>query len=148
MSVRFVLRPANEADFAFVHSLRAAAYHAWVEGRYGVWDDQDQRRRLRAAWAAGAHRIVLVSEDRVGYVDWFVGGRAELRNIVLASEVRGMGLGTEILGHLLAEADARRRSVWLQAFPENPAVRLYRRLGFVEESVRNGRLQMVRPPKS
>ena len=52
-------------------------------------------------------------------------------DIALLPAHRGAGIGTDILRGLLAEAAASGRPVRIHVERTNPALRLYRRLGFV-----------------
>ena len=53
-----------------------------------------------------------------------------LLDITLLPEHRNAGLGTALIGDLLAEAERDGKRVTLHVEPANPANRLYRRLGF------------------
>ena len=54
-------------------------------------------------------------------------------DIALLPEHRGKGIGTALLRDLMDEAAAAARDVSLHVDKSNPAMRLYRRLGFVTE---------------
>ena len=53
-----------------------------------------------------------------------------IADIALLPEARGRGLGTAILADVIAEADAAGARVSIHVEKTNPAMRLYRRLGF------------------
>ncbi|WP_437485927.1 N-acetyltransferase family protein [Sorangium sp. So ce1014] len=57
--------------------------------------------------------------------------------IALLPQHRGRGLGTRLLTSLLDTARNRYPAISLSVSPDNPAIRLYRRLGFVDAG-RNG----------
>jgi ribosomal protein S18 acetylase RimI-like enzyme len=52
----------------------------------------------------------------------------------LLPEHQGKGIGTQLLQHVLASAGSAGLVVTLSALKINPAVRLYRRLGFTTHS--------------
>lgn len=54
--------------------------------------------------------------------------------IIVAHDYRGKGIGTELLNNLmhLAKTQFKIELIHLQVYSENPAINLYRRLGFVE----------------
>lgn len=54
-------------------------------------------------------------------------------DIALLPDQRGRGLGEALLRDLLDEAGAAGRSVEIHVEKQNPAMRLYRRLGFITE---------------
>lgn len=144
----YSLRPATDADFEAIHALRTEAYRDYVVRHYGTWDDVWQRDHLREAWPKRKRDVVVLGDVDVGYIDvrWtdeglFVG------NLVLASAQRGQGLGSRILGDLLARADAQGVASRLQVFHDNPAVALYERLGFVGVERTDTHLHMRREPQ-
>ena len=57
-------------------------------------------------------------------------GAAWLRLLTVMSEYRGRGIGTLLLERLFEKAQANYQSVSLSVWRENPAYRLYQRLGF------------------
>ncbi|KYF84216.1 GCN5 family acetyltransferase [Sorangium cellulosum] len=64
-------------------------------------------------------------------------------SIALLPHHRGRGLGTRLLTSLLEEARNRYPAISLSVSPDNPALRLYRRLGFVEVGRNGASLTMV-----
>ena len=60
-----------------------------------------------------------------------------IMDIALLPEYRGRGIGTAILHELLQAADRAGKTVMLHVEPNNPALRLYQRLGF-EISAKSG----------
>ena len=59
-------------------------------------------------------------------------------------ELRGRGVGSALLRALSAAADADGAGLSLSVERDNPAVRLYRRLGFVEVAGDDGAVTMLR----
>lgn len=59
-------------------------------------------------------------------------GMLILMDITLASSERGKGIGTALLQGILSQADADQREMRLHVEPDNPARRLYHRMGFVD----------------
>ncbi|MGP0049209.1 MAG: GNAT family N-acetyltransferase [Solirubrobacteraceae bacterium] len=69
-------------------------------------------------------------------------------DITLAPEWRGRGIGTRLLGALIAEGERARRPVALQVLRSNPALRLYRHLGFAQTAADEVYLTLERPVTS
>ncbi|MDN3556434.1 GNAT family N-acetyltransferase [Halomonas maura] len=99
--------------------------------RHGLsWDPT----AFAADWEAGENYLLRCEGEAVGYLRLF--GHAQrsfLQDLQVVAERRGRGLGTQALE--AAESIARRqgsRVLRLKVFADSPAVRLYRRLGFVE----------------
>ena len=70
-----------------------------------------------------------------------------LVDIALLPEYRGRGIGTQLIGDLLASADKDALPVTLHVKPGSPAKRLYRRLGFESRGVSGPYESMVRPAR-
>jgi len=89
---------------------------------------------IGAAWL----RLMQGPQRGYGYVD---DSTPEL-SIALEPQYRNRGLGTELLGRLLARAAEDYDAVCLSVSVENPAARLYERLGFVTITEDAGSLTM------
>ena len=95
---------------------------------------------LAAGEALGRSWLVTLAGRPVGYVVLTLGFSVEaggcegcLDEWYLLPEVRGRGLGRQVLG--LVEAAARElgvRRLFLEVEHANPAIALYRRVGFVD----------------
>jgi GNAT superfamily N-acetyltransferase len=91
----------------------------------------------------GAAWLRLFSEDDRGY--GFVDIHTPELSVAVRSECRDRGIGTQLLQRLLQRADHTHEAVSLSVSPENPAIRLYGRLGFVTVTSRDGSsMTMVR----
>jgi GNAT superfamily N-acetyltransferase len=79
---------------------------------------------------AGAAWIRVFTHEDHGY--GFVAPDVPELTIGVSPEARGRGVGTALLAELLARAQAAGHpSISLSVEPDNPAVRLYERFGFV-----------------
>ena len=127
------IRPALDSDVAFCESLsrsNMALYHA----AHGVeWNTE----RFIAGWPHFENFMLEVDGAIVGLVRLLVVDDAlEIRDLQLLAAHRGCGTGTWAIGWAKAEA-ARRGldTLRLRVFRENPALRLYQRLGFRTDSI-------------
>jgi ribosomal protein S18 acetylase RimI-like enzyme len=75
-----------------------------------------------AAWV----RVFTAENKGYGYVDDEI---PEL-SIAVLPEYRAQGIGTDLLRHLIEEVRFRHRALSLSVSSDNPAIRLYQRLGF------------------
>ena len=106
------------------------------------WSDAEKEAFLRMQFRAqhahyqlqfptASFELILLDEQIVGrlYVDR---SRQEIRliDIALLPEYRSLGTGTAILRDLMAEARATEKPLMLDVEHNNPARRLYLRLGF------------------
>jgi ribosomal protein S18 acetylase RimI-like enzyme len=133
-------RPVAETDLAFVYALYAQVRAA--ELAPVPWP-QDAKDAFLAEQAALQHRHylanypgadLLVIEDGSGPIGrvYLYRAPAEIRimDIALMPDRRNRGIGTRLLNEILDEARATGSRVTLHVEPDNPAQRLYHRLGF------------------
>jgi ribosomal protein S18 acetylase RimI-like enzyme len=124
------LRAATHRDAAFIYGLRVAGLREYVAQTWG-WDDAVQAARFRAHFDPARYQVIVADGLNVGAlaVEWRA-GEVFLADIEVVPAWRGRGLGTAIVGAVLAEARRRRLPAALQVLKGNPARRLYERLGF------------------
>lgn len=106
------------------------------------WTDSQKEEFLRMQFHAqhtyyhqeytdASFEIILRDGEPAGrlYVDR---GETEilLVDIALLPEFRSQGIGTNILGELIAESEVSRKTLSIHVEKHNPAMRLYLRLGF------------------
>ncbi|MCX4750693.1 GNAT family N-acetyltransferase [Kitasatospora sp. NBC_01287] len=158
------LRPARPQDVEPIAELRAVVLRTDLE-RLGRYDPDRVRQRLREGFAAEHTWVILAADgpaggtgdqagDGTGGPDAFAGCVALrpaadghwLEHFYLDPARQGRGLGGAVLRELLAEADARGRTVRLNVLQGSPARRLYERFGFTTESEDAVDVWMVRHP--
>lgn len=127
---RYTLRPATADDDDFLWRLHVAAMREYVERTWG-WDEGAQAAIFRERSDPANSRIVIVAGRDAGVL--VVERRPDrifLSRIQLLPGAQGRGVGTAIVGDLLAEAGREGVPVALRVLRVNPARRLYERLGF------------------
>lgn len=126
----YSLRAATDDDYAFLERLHMATMKELVTRVWG-WDEADQAARFRAAFVPERGRIIVVDGRDVGTL-WTERrpGNIFIANIEIAPEHQGQGLGTAVIGDLVADARRQGLPVALQVLKPNRARRLYERLGF------------------
>ncbi|MGC0389398.1 ribosomal protein S18 acetylase RimI-like enzyme [Bradyrhizobium sp. USDA 241] len=96
-----------------------------------VWDEAKQRASFAALWKLPEVRIVAVNGREVGWLQVQESPReVHLLQFFIAPDQQGNGIGTEVLRGLLAAWRATAKPVVLTVLKNNPARRLYERLGF------------------
>lgn len=85
--------------------------------------DPQRGQPVGAAWL----RLFPATDPGWGFVD---GDTPEV-SVAMLPGYRGQGIGTALLTKLIAQADGRYAALSLSVDPQNPALRLYERLGFV-----------------
>ena len=129
----YALRAATAADEPFLYELHREAMREYVEITWG-WNETWQRAHFATSYAPLNTAVIVrtgAAPDDVGRISltrhwrWFF-----LRDIELAAAERRRGIGSAILGAVIALAEDSDRHVELNVLACNPARRLYARLGF------------------
>ena len=126
------LRPAESDDFERLFALKETSYRAYVETLWGRWDPADQRQRFLESFRDPALQVVELDGRFAGSLTVHdEEDPVELADIELLPEAQGHGVGTWLVGEVVARARARDRDVVLRVLRPNPAQAWYERLGFV-----------------
>jgi ribosomal protein S18 acetylase RimI-like enzyme len=130
MSHDIHLRTAYPADSEFVFAVTAAALRDYIEKTWG-WDEARARAIHSERFRPAATAIIEWKGEPIG---WMVVQRGAeeiyLDEINLLPAYQGRGIGSWLIGQLLAEADRGAVPVRLQVLKVNPAKALYERLAF------------------
>ena len=122
-------RPAVEADVAFLIALRVATMTPHL-ARQGLDIDADEHQR-RAEYRLDAAAIVECDGQDVGVIKVLQDGTTwTIEQFQILPGRQGTGLGTTVLRALIADARASGALLRLSVLKQNPAARLYARLGF------------------
>ncbi len=136
-----VLRPIRAEDEAFLYRVYAStrehemALVDWREAEKEAFlrmQFEAQHTYYRAQFKEAEFSVVQENGRPIGrlYVDRRP-DEIRIIDIALLPEHRKQGLGTRLLEDVLAEAYAAGKPVRIHVEKRNPAMRLYRRLGFV-----------------
>jgi ribosomal protein S18 acetylase RimI-like enzyme len=137
---RIRFRPITPEDLPFLAALYAStrqeelAQTGWSEAdkeSFLALQFEAQHRHYQTHFPDAAFELILLEGKPIGrrYLDRR-GDEFRLIDIALLPEQRNRGLGGALLRDLLAEAQAAEKPVRIHVEPFNPALRLYRRLGF------------------
>ena len=134
------LRPATDADYEFMRGLYASTRDA--EMTHFPFDEAQKRAFLDQQFAAqfahyGIHyptcerNIVVCDGVPVGRL-WIDEWRDQIRlvDIALVPECRGGGIWSRLLHEVMERGATAGKPVTIHVEAFNPALRLYRRLGF------------------
>lgn len=150
-------RAMTDDDLPFVAALFASVRAAelmtdgWPDAMKAAFLDQQHRaqhQQYRARYPDGEWLVVERNGIPVGrlYIDDAPAG-LHLIDISLMEAARGDGIGTAILEDLIEHAESAGRPMSLSVTPDNPARRLYLRLGFVGDGRGGAYEPMRRPPR-
>lgn len=133
-------RPITDADTGFLYDLYAST-RAEEMANTG-WSDRQKKEFLTMQfnlqhtqylgnYPGASFEIILLDNLPIGrlYVDR---REKEIRilDLSLMPESRGRGIGTTIFKHLISEANEKKLPLNLHVLRNNPALKLYERLGF------------------
>lgn len=140
------LRPATTADLPFLENLRRETMRRIVEN-HRPWNEAEQRERVLVHFDCA--QIIRSGDRDVGL--WKVVQRTEeilLCQVQIDPGHQKCGLGTRLIRELQAEANRLGIPITLHVYRSNPALTLYRRLGFETATEDAESLQMAyRPPQ-
>jgi [ribosomal protein S18]-alanine N-acetyltransferase len=130
------VRAMRDADVAEVIDIERASYQfPWTEG---IFHDC-----LRVSYLC---RVAVQAQRIVGYAVMSMGaGEAHILNLCVREEARRAGVGRQLIGYLLDQAEgAGMLEAFLEVRPSNAvAMRLYQSLGFEQVGSRRGYYQAV-----
>jgi ribosomal protein S18 acetylase RimI-like enzyme len=152
----FTLRPATKDDSDFLFFLYASSRRS--ELAILGWNRQQEETFLRMQFNAqtlsyeqvferGDHSIVMFGQQRCGRCIVLRKEREILLvDIALLPEFQNRGFGTGLLRLLIRESEETAQALRLQVARNNPARRLYERLGFLDVGEDQIYCQMERKP--
>lgn len=122
----YELRPATFDDYAYCYRLTKKNMYDLFYRHWGGWIPAEFRR----GFVIENIFIVVIAGKRAGYLN-IIKEPAPIYivNFQLSPVRRNQGIGTKLLNRLLAIHS--KNSIQLTTFEDNPAKRLYERMGFV-----------------
>jgi ribosomal protein S18 acetylase RimI-like enzyme len=145
--ITYSLRQAVDEDYDFLYDLHRLTMREYIEPLWG-WHEDWQRDYFRAKFDPQKRQIIVIDGQDAGVV--VVEERPEevyLGLIELLPKVQGRGIGTDIINRLQAKAQQTNRLLTLHVLKTNqPARRLYERLGFHVVEEEEHRYRMICPP--
>lgn len=126
--------PVTEADFDTLLTIRIEAMRDSLE-RLGRFDPERARARLRATFRPDHTWFIERDGARIGfYAVRPDGDGLRLDHLYVVPAAQGLGVGGQVLGRLLQDADRRGLPVSVGALRGSDSNRFYRRHGFAQVS--------------
>ncbi len=130
MAPRYELRPATAGDIGFAWRLYEELMRARTEALI-PWRADRQREVIDSALRSGGMEMIVADGKVIGWLHVHDNADGiDLHQIYLAPARQRQGIGTDILRRLQQHAGALGRPLRLNVLVNNPARRLYERLGF------------------
>ncbi len=131
--MKYLFRNCTLDDFDFLFELKKQNFKWYVDKIWG-WNDDDQKQRLKQDLKEHLQhkRIILLDNKEVGVyaIHTTENGDLFINEISILKEYQNKGLGRKILEEQLKENQKKGIRTILQVFKDNPAKRLYEKLGF------------------
>jgi ribosomal protein S18 acetylase RimI-like enzyme len=139
--MNYEMRQAAEGDYRYCYTVTKKNMAVFFTRHWGGWAPAAFRRGFNA----GNVTMILVAGRRAGYISL----RKEenslyIDNFQLSSPLCGRGIGTRVLTEFLTRHSGQ--TFRLTTFDDNPAKRLYERLGFVVTERNDMTVKMTRFP--
>lgn len=116
-----------------------------------IQQSEMREQAYRGGYPRAMRRIIYLDAQPVGrfIADWDRDGHSHCMDIALMPEAHGRGLGLAILESWIATANRLGRPCSLEVMVDNPARRIYEKLGFCPTPEMDGSyafIDMKRPP--
>ncbi|WP_249173026.1 GNAT family N-acetyltransferase [Burkholderia vietnamiensis] len=138
----YQLRPAESGDFPFAEALTHGNMGAYYKRHGLVWRSD----LFYASWRESENFILEADGERIGVLRVTEEGDSlHIRDVQIAAGHRGQGAGTYMLDMSHRWARARGlHELQLRVFVDNPAARLYQRMGYRVTGPRPAQLGSIR----
>ena len=144
-SIHLALALATEDDFEALLSVRMAAMRESLL-RLHRFNPQRARERLSRAFEPAHTRHILLAGERVGFVVLLPqADHLVLDHLYVAPQAQGLGVGSWVMGRVLAEADRLGLPVRVTALRLSDANSFYKRFGFELQHESEWDLHYLRP---
>ncbi len=133
-------RETTDEDFDFVFNLNKINMQKYVEEIRG-WDDDYEREDMKKKFTPGMDKVVQVDGKDAGILRVLETDESiRLDHVELLPEFQGQGIGSKIIKDLII----KNKPISLQVLKRNPAVELYKKLGFEIVGETDLKYQMLR----
>jgi ribosomal protein S18 acetylase RimI-like enzyme len=130
MARRVTLQQAKAEHYDFALHLYLLGMRPYME-ELNVWDEQQQRASFAAQWKREEVRIISVDGKDVGWLQVAdLPTEIRLQKFFVSPQFQRHGIGSEVLSNLLVTWRSTGKKIVLKVLKNNPARRLYERLGF------------------
>ena len=138
----FNLRNARGSDYDFAERLYLATMKPLLS-RLGALKETELVANFKRLYDPGDVKIIVVDGSDAGWLQVNENEQEiSLFQIHIGSAYRSRGIGTRLMQNLLARGRERGKPVFLYVVRNNPAISLYKRLGFKVVGEDESRLHM------
>lgn len=131
--MEYTFRDCTLDDFDFLFDLKKQNFKWYVDKIWG-WIDDEQKKRLEDDLNnhLSHKKIIIIEGKKAGVYASHIteNGDFFINEISLLKEYQGKGIGKRILEKQLKQNKEKKIRTILQVFKDNPAKKLYEKLGF------------------
>jgi len=138
------MRQATVADIKFLWDVFRVSMKDYITRTRGEWDEQREEAQFRNQLDLLITQVVHANDLAVGFIMAPIkDGARWIHTICIVPEHQHKGIGTEVLGRVIAQAKEQKMPLYLGVLKVNPALWLYERLGFrvIEETKHHFKMQ-------
>jgi len=125
-------RTCEYDDLGFVLNLKELCFKWYIEKIYG-WDINIQKEKTLNEFDEhiGDMRIIKVNKQDVGITTFYEEDENYVVGlIIIHPDYQNKGIATKIIKEYIKKANDKNKRIIIKTYKENPARRLYERLGF------------------
>ena len=151
------LRPVAENDTLFIEAVYRSTREAelnltnWSEQQknaFSVMQSMAQLAEYKKNYPGASFQIVLYKQKPAGrFYTWENDNEIRLMDITLLPQFRSKGIGTDLLQDLIKKSNEVKKKISLHVEAANPALKLYKRLGFIRIKNNGRHYYMERNPE-
>lgn len=137
---KITFRPIKPIDYDFLWRLHNASMKKYVSETWG-WNEDWQKENFAKEFSIEKGEIIVFDNQDAGFL-WYEKKPTEnfLVAIRLLPEFQNKGIGTKIIKEIIENSD---KSITLQVLKINPALSLYKKLGFIVTSENETHFKMI-----
>ena len=127
--MEYTLRKAKVEDIAILDAIHTNNMKSYVEQLY-PWNP----RLFRNNFIPDHYDVIEINNLIIGLMK-VVSSETEiyLAEIQIVQDYQKQGIGTNLIQSLIQEAQISNKKLWLKVLKNNPAKKLYQRLGFIKQ---------------
>lgn len=127
-------RKCRHSDLGFILNLKELCLKWYIEKIYG-WDIKIQREKTIKELDKHINdmRIIMVNEQDIGITTFYEEDNVYIVGLIMIHpDYQNKGIATNIINNYISIAKGNKKKIIIKTYKDNPAKRLYERLGFVK----------------
>jgi len=146
----FAIKDINADDLPSYIQVISACAKKYVDENhqlYGKWNDENVVNEFNDKTERSFFRKLVLYSETVGFLAYDIkDDKISGVSINLIEKARNKGIGSLCMKHVIKLAEEQGKPVFLEVMVVNPAVHLYKRLGFMHHEYLLGFHQMIYNP--